>query len=53
MKCGFLFLETTFDIDKAKNKQMKKIMSDLNEFGMIQYFNNITPRKSKKKQNKF
>ena len=53
VKCEFLFLETTFDIDKEKNKQMKKIMSDLNEFGMIQYFNNITPRKSKKNKTNF
>ena len=49
VKCDFLFLETTFDKDKTKNEEQKKIMSELNKGGLIQYFEKITPRKPKKK----
>ena len=49
VKCEFLFLETTFDKDKTKNEEQKKIMSELNKGGLIQYFEKITPRKPKKK----
>ena len=49
VKCKFLFLETTFDKDKTKNEEQKKIMSELNKGGLIQYFEKITPRKPKKK----
>ena len=51
VKCKFLFLETTFDRDKTKNEEQKKIMSELNEYGLINYFENIIPRKPKKKNN--
>ena len=49
VKCEFLFLETTFDKDKTKNEEQKKIMSELKENDLIQYFKKITPRKPKKK----
>ena len=49
VKCEFLFLETTFDKDKTKNEEQRKIMSELNKGGLIQYFEKITPRKPKKK----
>ena len=51
VKCEFLFLETTFDKDKTKNEEQKKIMSELNKGGLIQYFEKITPRKPKKNIN--
>ena len=41
VKCDFLFLETTFDKDKTKNEEQKKIMSELNKYGLIQYFEKI------------
>ncbi len=50
VKCDFLFLETTFDKDKTKNEEQKKIMSELNEYGLIQYFEKIIPRNPKKKK---
>ena len=49
VKCEFLFLETTFDKDKTKNEEQKKIMSELNKYGLIQYFEKIIPRNPKKK----
>ena len=49
VKCKFLFLETTFDKDKTKNEEQKKIMSELNKYGLIQYFEKIIPRNPKKK----
>ena len=49
VKCDFLFLETTFDKDKTKNEEQKKIMSELNKYGLIQYFEKIIPRNPKKK----
>lgn len=49
VKCEFLFLETTFDKDKTKNEEQKKIMSELNEYDLIQYFEKIIPRNPKKK----
>ncbi len=51
VKCELLFLETTFDKDKTKNEEQKKIMSELNDYGLIQYFEDIIPRKPKKKNN--
>ena len=51
VKCDFLFLETTFDKDKTKNEEQKKIMSELNEYDLIQYFEKIIPRNPKKKNN--
>ena len=50
VKCEFLFLETTFDKDKTKNEEQKKIMSELNKRGLINYFKNIIPRKAKNKK---
>ncbi len=49
VKCELLFLETTFDKDKTRNEEQKKIMSKLNDYGLIQYFEDIIPRKPKKK----
>ena len=51
VKCEFLFLETIFDKDKTKNEEQKKIMSELNKYGLIQYFEKIIPKKKKKKNN--
>ena len=50
VKCKFLFLETTFDRDKTKNEEQKKIMSKLNKDGLIKYFKKIIPRKPKNKK---
>ena len=50
VKCEFLFLETTFDKDKTKNEEQKKIMSKLNKDGLIKYFKKIIPRKPKNKK---
>ena len=50
VKCEFLFLETTFDKDKTKNEEQKKIMSELNKYDLIQYFKKIISRKPKKKK---
>ena len=50
VKCKFLFLETTFDKDKTKNEEQKKIMSELKENGLIQYFEKIYQEIQKKKK---